>query len=271
MKKEIIKLLEQLETEHNIKILFAVENGSRAWDMESKDSDYDVRFVFYRTLPEYITLMPKPEVINAAYDKDLNPSPVQGSLMDMSGFDIFKYLKLLKSSNPTVLEWLNSPIVYLGSTDIFLKPYMAENFSQEKLFYHYFSLFKSSYKTMLSDEQKMTYKKYLYAMRGLLNAQYVYWYDELPPLRLLETLKKLENKIPAEVSSMLRQVIKLKTCGQEKEKIPNIIVFDNYFTHALQQVYDNFHKRQADIKVFDAFLHKLLLPQKQKQRPGLLF
>ena len=260
MKKEIIKLLEQLETEHNIKILFAVENGSRAWDMESKDSDYDVRFVFYRTLPEYITLTPKPEVINAAYDKDLNPSPVQGSLMDMSGFDIFKYLKLLKSSNPTVLEWLNSPIVYLGSTDIFLKPYMAENFSQEKLFYHYFSLFKSSYKTMLSDEQKMTYKKYLYAMRGLLNAQYVYWYDELPPLRLSETLKKLENKIPAEVSSMLHQVIKLKTCGQEKEKIPNITVFDNYFTHALQQVYDNFHKRQADIKVFDAFLHKLLLP-----------
>ena len=97
-------------------------------------------------------------------------------------------------------------------------------------------------------------------MRGLLNAQYVYWFDELPPLRLSETLKKLENKIPAEVSSMLHQVIKLKTCGQEKEKIPNITVFDNYFTHALQQVYDNFHKRQADIKVFDAFLHKLLLP-----------
>ena len=154
MKKEIIKLLEQLETEHNIKILFAVENGSRAWGMESKDSDYDVRFVFYRTLPEYITLTPKPEVINAAYDKDLNPSPVQGSLMDMSGFDIFKYLKLLKSSNPTVLEWLNSPIVYLGSTDIFLKPYMAENFSQENCFTIIFRYLKAVIKRCFPTNKK---------------------------------------------------------------------------------------------------------------------
>lgn len=46
MKKEIISLCKQLEKEHHIKILFAVESGSRLWRVDSKDSDYDVRFVF---------------------------------------------------------------------------------------------------------------------------------------------------------------------------------------------------------------------------------
>jgi predicted nucleotidyltransferase len=38
------KLLE-IEKEHNVKILYAVESGSRAWGFESLDSDYDVRFI----------------------------------------------------------------------------------------------------------------------------------------------------------------------------------------------------------------------------------
>ena len=38
-------LLHDLEERRQIKILFAVESGSRAWRIESADSDYDVRFV----------------------------------------------------------------------------------------------------------------------------------------------------------------------------------------------------------------------------------
>lgn len=258
MKEKIAYLLNQLENKYQIKILFAVENGSRAWGMKSKDSDYDVRFVFYRVLSEYITLTPKPEVINMAYDENFNPCSVQGSLVDMSGFDIFKYLKLLGNSNPTTLEWMYSPIVYAGNTNIPLKPYMAEHFSQEKLFYHYFSLFKSSYQALLSDSKKMTYKKYLYAARGLLNAQYVYRFDALPPLVLSETVKKLAQFLPVEFLTKLEDVIMLKIEGNEKQQIQNILVFDDYFNEALRYNYDNFHKRKTDMAVFDAYLRQVL-------------
>ncbi len=34
-----------IETDHNVRVLLAVESGSRAWGFPSKDSDYDVRFI----------------------------------------------------------------------------------------------------------------------------------------------------------------------------------------------------------------------------------
>ena len=93
MKKNIRKLLKKLEKDNKIKILFAIENGSRAWSIASKDSDYDVRFVYFRKTKDYLKLDKDDDVINIAYDKDLNPCEAQGSLIDMSGFDIYKYLK----------------------------------------------------------------------------------------------------------------------------------------------------------------------------------
>ena len=145
-KAKIQKVLTQLEKDNNIKILFAVENGSRAWGMASIDSDYDVRFVYYRPTENYISLNQQKDVINIAYDKDMNVCEAHGSLIDISGFDIFKYLKLLASSNPTSIEWLNSHFVYLGNNNISLKKYMNTHFNQEKLFKHYFSLFNNNYK-----------------------------------------------------------------------------------------------------------------------------
>ena len=40
-----IKLAE-IEKIHNIRIVYAVESGSRAWGFASPDSDYDVRFIY---------------------------------------------------------------------------------------------------------------------------------------------------------------------------------------------------------------------------------
>lgn len=258
MKQKIADLLKEIEKKHNITILFAIENGSRAWGMDSKDSDYDVRFVFYRPLEDYITLDKTEEVITAAFDENLQPHEVQGSLVDMSGFDIFKYLKLLASSNPTTIEWLNSPIVYLGDNNIELKPYMAADFSQEKLFHHYFSLFKNSYKLDIDDKKERTYKKYLYAMRGLLNAEYVLKYDKIPPLLMRETVKAMQNDMPAEVVSKLNEVIDIKSKGLEKETVLRIPVLDEFFKQALETDYTSFNKREIDRERFNQYLQKIL-------------
>lgn len=259
MKEKIACLLKKLEKEYSITILFAVENGSRAWGMESKDSDYDVRFVFYRPLNDYITLNKPDEVITVAFDDNLEPHDVQGSLIDMSGFDIFKYLKLLATSNPTTIEWLNSPIVYLGDNNISLRNYIAANFSQEKLFHHYFSLFKSSYKLDINDKKEITYKRYLYAMRGLINAEYVLKFDKIPPLLMRETVKAMQNDMPVEVVTKLNEVIDIKSKGLEKETVLRIPVFDEYFAQTLNKNYENIGKRYIDYVVFDAFLQQLLL------------
>ena len=53
--------LKALEKKENIKILFAAESGSRAWGFESKDSDYDVRFVYIRPLEWYMSISKRKE------------------------------------------------------------------------------------------------------------------------------------------------------------------------------------------------------------------
>ena len=46
MKALILQRLSNIELKYDVKILLAVESGSRAWGFASKDSDYDVRFVY---------------------------------------------------------------------------------------------------------------------------------------------------------------------------------------------------------------------------------
>ena len=38
--------LVDIEKIHEVRVLLAVESGSRAWGFESKNSDWDVRFIY---------------------------------------------------------------------------------------------------------------------------------------------------------------------------------------------------------------------------------
>ena len=50
---EINEKLDEIERKEGVRILHAVESGSRAWGFASPDSDYDVRFVYVRPKEEY--------------------------------------------------------------------------------------------------------------------------------------------------------------------------------------------------------------------------
>lgn len=258
MKEKIREIVRQIEKDNNIKILFAIENGSRSWKIASKDSDYDVRFVFYRKAEDYLRLNKKNEVINLAFNENFELCETQGSLIDICGFDIYKYLRLLLVSNPTTLEWLNSKIVYYGDNNISLREYMNQNFSPEKLYMHYFSSFKNNYREFLQHGKMLSFKKYLYSMRGLLNAKYVLKHDKLPPLDFTQTIEELKRILPENVYLKTKEIIELKALGLEKEKIGHIKELDNYFDEELKKFNTNFNRRYTDIEVFNRFLLECL-------------
>src|SRR5215218_6283133 len=102
MQQIITGKLAEIAKEHNIKLLFANESGSRAWGFPSSDSDYDVRFIYSRRYKYYLS------VIDRKYDINF---PITDEL-DVYGWDIRKVLQLIRKSNTTPFEWLQSPIVY---------------------------------------------------------------------------------------------------------------------------------------------------------------
>lgn len=68
MRKKIQTQLRRIEEEENIKILLAVESGSRAWGFASPDSDYDVRFIYIRRMEDYLKLEKVRDVIELPMD-----------------------------------------------------------------------------------------------------------------------------------------------------------------------------------------------------------
>ena len=91
MRKKIQTQLRRIEEEENIKILLAVESGSRAWGFASPDSDYDVRFIYIRRMEDYLKLEKVQDVIELPMD----------DVLDMNGWDLQKTLRLLYKSNPS--------------------------------------------------------------------------------------------------------------------------------------------------------------------------
>lgn len=102
MRTRIAAMLDDIERDHRIRILLAVESGSRAWGFASSDSDWDVRFLYVRPLESYLRINPPPDVIEVPLTDEL----------DLSGWDLRKALALLVASNAVALEWLASPVVY---------------------------------------------------------------------------------------------------------------------------------------------------------------
>lgn len=57
MRLQILKRLTEIEQLEHVKILYAVESGSRAWGFASTNSDYDIRFIYMHPLEWYLSLV----------------------------------------------------------------------------------------------------------------------------------------------------------------------------------------------------------------------
>ena len=102
IEKEIQENLDEIERKHNVKILYAIESGSRAWGFASPDSDYDVRFIYLQNLEDYLRIDQGKDVIEWQLDE----------VLDINGWDLKKALLAFGRANPNVMEWAGSPIVY---------------------------------------------------------------------------------------------------------------------------------------------------------------
>lgn len=223
MKDIILRELKKIEERENVKIIMAIESGSRAWGFASPDSDYDVRFIYVRKEEDYLKLEKTRDVIEWQLD----------DVLDINGWDIKKTLQLLHNSNPTVFEWCASPIVYWETEEFaWLKEILPQYFSVKKSLYHYWHTSETHYKThLLSDEVNI--KKYFYALRPLLAAKWILDKKMAPPM-LFEEL--MEAELEAELVPEVNRLLDMKKTLPEMGKAPKIQSINDYIERELREI-----------------------------------
>ena len=215
IEREISDKLDEIEKKEGVRILHAVESGSRAWGFASPDSDYDVRFVYARSEEDYLRIDEPRDVIEWQLDE----------VLDINGWDLKKALKQLARGNATLFEWSGSPIVYRTTEDWSrIREVSRQYFSEKSAVYHYYGTANSTLQEYLSGDM-VRYKKYFYAIRPLLAAQYIEKYHEAPPV-LFEELLKLE--LPQNLRAAIDELLEIKKITTEKEENPQISVIREF-------------------------------------------
>lgn len=223
MRKKIKEQLRRIEDAENIKILLAVESGSRAWGFASPDSDYDVRFVYIRSLEDYLRLDAIRDVIELPID----------DVLDINGWDLQKTLRLLHKSNPTLFEWFSSPIVYKKTefSDKFCD-LMTHYFSSKKTLYHYVSMAEGNYREYLKGDLVKA-KKYFYVLRPVLACQWILDRGTPPPMLFSELLK---TELPVELIDVVNQLLELKMNSPEIKLIKRISEINEYLDESIPNI-----------------------------------
>ena len=232
MRDLIIQKLKEIEQTENIRILHAVESGSRAWGFPSPDSDYDVRFIYVRN-PEFYLKLEK--------TRDVIELPIN-DMLDINGWDLNKTLRLLHSSNPTLFEWMSSPVIYRQTEFIDqLRPMMDTYFSCKSGLYHYLSMAERNYKEFLQGDS-VKVKKYFYVLRPILACKWILRTHTKPPM-LFSQLADAE--LEDSLKPVVDQLLDLKMNTPEIKQIPRVAEINDYLDRTIE-------KLKAEIAVFPA-------------------
>lgn len=207
VRREIETRLDRIEAEHGVRLLLAVESGSRAWGFPSPDSDYDVRFLYVRPRDWYLSLAPGRDVIETAIEDEI----------DLNGWDVRKALGLLLKSNAVVSEWIESPIRYRPD-DPFVARLAAladDLLNPRALAHHYARAGRQASDRWLGGEEAVPVKKYFYALRPALTVRAVRRNPGSRPPMNLQALLPLCD-LPATLVEQIAALVEAKARTNER-------------------------------------------------------
>lgn len=248
MRNIILEKLKEIEEKENVKIIAAVESGSRAWGFASPDSDYDVRFIYVRQLEDYLRLDKIRDVIEWQLD----------DVLDINGWDLKKALQLMHDSNPTIFEWCASPILYKRSDDFSkLQNIKSDYFSVKKSLYHYWHMANNNYQAYLQGEE-VRIKKYFYVIRPLLAAEWIVKKGIQPPMLFSELMSEM---LPDYLQDKVNELLEMKQIMPEMGMAPKIKILDEFIEKELARIKsaaDQADQNRTDWKLLNQFFCDLV-------------
>jgi predicted nucleotidyltransferase len=209
MNDAIAAAIAAIENEHEVRVLYAAESGSRAWGFASPDSDYDVRFIYVHQRDFYLGISEPRDVIEAMLPGDL----------DLAGWDLRKTLRLFLRGNYALNEWLDSSIVYAerGGLAAGLRQMLPAAFRVPGGYHHYLRMAQGVHGEHLADDP-VRLKKVFYVLRPLLACRWIRQTGEQPPTafeRLVATAW-----VSADERAMIHELEIAKAAAREADRAP---------------------------------------------------
>ena len=241
-KAEILARLSELETEHQMRILLAVEYGSHAYGYASENSDHDIRLIYVYPMERYLSLSSPQDSIQV----------IEGDL-DICGWELKRTLSHAAKSNATFWEWMQCQVIldrlrFMEQLKNAARPYFAE----KPILYANMRMFQSFRKETMSGRKQA--KNCLGIMRTAMQAIYAMQYRTAPPVdivtlinqtvlpgtqnaeecrKLLELCKSGHGDAPytltCELASSIDDRIRLWLNGHPKQEKRDLKTLDEFF------------------------------------------
>lgn len=226
VRQHVTRTLDEVAREHNVRILYAAESGSRAWGFGSPDSDFDVRFIYAHEPAWYLGLTDKRDVIERALD---------AQLIDLAGWDVRKAMRLLLKSNPALYEWFVSPIVYAddGAFCSAAQLIFEANASPRALAAHYWSIARGQWVREIDGRDQVKLKKYFYVVRPLLSLLSVIEHGKAPPMDIDHLLAAVP--VPQPLRRAIEDLLVTKRQTSELGLGNRIVAIDEWASAAIAQ------------------------------------
>lgn len=256
MHPQIREFLNKIASEKNISIRFAAEASSRAWGFHSKDSDYDIRFIYTHKTKHYLSF-------DVELKRDVIEIDCPHKDWDVRGWDIRKALGLFTQSNASLLEWLRSPVVHIEPDPEIqrLEDLAQIAFDPQAVCYHYYRMGRNNAREFIRG-QEVSLKKYLYVLRSLVAVDFVREKQQLPSVNFENLLENTASfnphvaKIEGTVLKLIEQKRRIRELG-EGSRIPEL---DRYIERSAsfnEQEFQNFRKDDLRQRKWDTELNKI--------------
>ncbi len=250
--------LSQIEYEKDVKVIYACESGSRAWGFPSQDSDYDIRFIYVHRPDWYLSISKQRNVIE---------KPISDNL-DISGWELQKALQLFRKSNPPLMEWLGSPIVYWEKykTVQELRAMAPKYYSRNACTYHYLHMAEGNFRDYLRGSEVWV-KKYFYVLRPLLA---ILWMEQdlgVVPTNFNVIVKNLD--MDDSLRQAINDLIEGKKAGRELHHGPRNETISAFIEREIDRLSQNKPAYPRQIALVEP-LDKLFIRSLHEIWPGYL-
>jgi predicted nucleotidyltransferase len=228
IRRRVQEELDVVERNREVRIVLAIESGSRAWHFPSQDSDYDVRFVYIHNMDTYLSIEPFREVIER---------PIDGAL-DISGWDLRKALRMVVHSNAVLFEWLSSPERY-RETEMAqrIRSLAHESCFLPALIYHYDRMARHAFEEIVASDS-ISFKTYCYALRPALALLWIRCHQEPPPMDLPTLLSR--DIVAREVHETIMDLVERKAVTTEQSRTPRNETLDTFIAGVLMETASRF-------------------------------